>query len=300
MTVIIVRAEIAFAETAYRCGSAVKKTFVDRNFGSFAGAAGCKRMDDASTRAKRDRRLSKPSLKATADGLICNHTGRERFWSKWKIVADAHRAANEFDVAAKRSRRHVDGVSDKKATGVDVGALTEIECVCESKGIYLIVALSQEEVRLDFRISDFHMANGKDERGLVIFRNFAAQLEASAQLKFCVTIVIEGEGVHFRRENKICVKEERVLIRNFASITALRDLDGCGHRAAVAEQIAIADLHTGKCRFVSVESDPKTKFLAFCLFCRDVKPQQMSIDGDRFDLKQVELASLHERPKPLV
>ena len=80
----------------------------------------------------------------------------------------------------------------------------------------------------------------------------------------------------------------------------MRDLDGCGERTAVAKQIAIADLHTGECTFVSIEPAPKTKFLAFGLLCRDVEPQQMSIEGDRFDLKHIELASLHERPKSLV
>src|SRR6201982_2157436 len=212
MTVIIMRAKIAFAETAYRCCSAVEETFVDRNFGRFTGAAGCKRMDDAATRTKRDRRLVEPSLETTLDGLICNHTGRERFWSKRKIVADAHRAANEFDVATKRGCGHIDGVADKKATGVDVRALTKIEFVRESDGVYLIVTVSQEEVRPDFRIDDLHMTNGEDERGLVIFCIFWAQCESSAQLKFCVAIVIESEGVHFRRKNKICVKEERILI----------------------------------------------------------------------------------------
>jgi hypothetical protein len=80
----------------------------------------------------------------------------------------------------------------------------------------------------------------------------------------------------------------------------LRDLDGCGERATVAEQIPIADLHASECSFVSVESHPKTKFLAFGLLCRDVEPQQMSIDWDRLDLKPVELARLHERPKSFV
>src|SRR5437773_4425399 len=124
MTVIIVRAEIALGETAHRCGSAIKKPFVDRNFSRFVGAAGCKRMDEAGTRTKRDRRLVNPSLETTLDGLIFNHTGREWVWSKRKIVADAHRAADEFDVAAKRTRRHVDSVADKKATRVDVRALS--------------------------------------------------------------------------------------------------------------------------------------------------------------------------------
>src|SRR5262249_44091824 len=77
MPVVIVRAEIALAEAAYGCRSPVKKTFVDWKFGRFAGAAGCQRMDDASTGTKRDRRLVKPFLKATFDGLIFNHSGRE-------------------------------------------------------------------------------------------------------------------------------------------------------------------------------------------------------------------------------
>src|SRR5262245_12704136 len=212
MTMLIVQAQIQLAEAEHVCCTAVEKTFVDRNFSGFAAAAGCQRMDDAGTRTKRDRRLLDPSLETTLDGLICNHARCKWLWSKRKIVADAHRAADEFDVAAKRARRHVDGVADKKAAWIDVRALTEIECVCQSDGIDLIIALSQEEVRPDLRIGDLHMTNGEDKRGLVVFCNFAAQLESSAQLKFCVTIIIESEGVHFRRKNKICVKEERVLI----------------------------------------------------------------------------------------
>src|SRR6478672_12794165 len=144
------------------------------------------------------------------------------------------------------------------------------------------------------------MTRRKSQRRLVVFGNFATELESSTHFKFCVPIIIKRQSECSRCENKICVKEERVLIQNFASIAALRDLNGCGERTAVAEQIAIADLHAGEYAFVSIESDPKTKFLAFGLLCRDVEPQQMSIDWDRLDLKQVELASLHERPKPLV
>src|SRR5580765_7153958 len=144
------------------------------------------------------------------------------------------------------------------------------------------------------------MTRRKSQRRLVVFCNFATELESSTHFKFCVPIIIKRQSECSRCENKICVKEERVLIQNFASIAALRDLNGCGERTAVAEQIAIADLHTGECAFVSIEPAPKTKFLAFGLLCRDIEPQQMSIDGHRFDLKQVELASLHERPKSFV
>src|SRR3989442_9635727 len=37
MTVIIMRAKIAFAETAHGCAAAIKKTFVDRNGSRFVG-----------------------------------------------------------------------------------------------------------------------------------------------------------------------------------------------------------------------------------------------------------------------
>src|SRR5262245_51202977 len=144
------------------------------------------------------------------------------------------------------------------------------------------------------------MTGRKSQRGFVVFGNLAAELKSPAQFKFCVPIIIKRQSECSRCEDKICVKEERVLIQNFASIAALRDLNGCGERAPVAEQIAIANLHTGECPFVGVESAPKTKFLAFGFLCRDVEPQQMPIDRDRFNLQHVELASLHERPESLI
>src|SRR5205085_12601573 len=61
MPVIIMRAEFALAEAAHRCGSAVEETFIDRNFRRFAGTTGGKRMNNAGTRTKRDRRLTNPS-----------------------------------------------------------------------------------------------------------------------------------------------------------------------------------------------------------------------------------------------
>src|SRR5262245_45513014 len=211
MTVIIVRAEIAFAKTANRCCSAVKKTFVNWEGRGFVGTVVGKGMDDAGTRTKGDRRLVNPFLETTFDGLINNHTGRERFWSERQIVADAHRATYQFDVAAKPTRRHVDCVPDEKATWVDIRALTEIERVRQSNGVHLIIALPQQEVRSDFRIGDLYMPNGEDKSSLVIFCNLTAQFQSSAQFKFCVAVVIESESRHTRGEHKICVKKERHL-----------------------------------------------------------------------------------------
>src|SRR5690242_3833245 len=144
------------------------------------------------------------------------------------------------------------------------------------------------------------MARRKSQRGLIVFSNLTAELKSSAEFEFCVPIIIKSESECSRCENKIGVKEERVLIQDFATIAALRDLNGCGERATVAKQVAIADLHASKCPFVGIEVAPKSKFPALGLLCRDIEVQQMSIDGDRFNLKHIELASFHERPKSLV
>src|SRR6266480_4168452 len=62
VTMIIVRAEIALGEAAHGRGTAIEKTFVDGKFSRFVGAAVGKRMDNASTRTERDRRLAEPTL----------------------------------------------------------------------------------------------------------------------------------------------------------------------------------------------------------------------------------------------
>src|SRR5215211_948477 len=62
VTVIIVRTEIALGEAAHGRGTAIEKTFVDGNFSRFVGPAVGKRMDNASTRTERDRRLAEPTL----------------------------------------------------------------------------------------------------------------------------------------------------------------------------------------------------------------------------------------------
>src|SRR5262249_51691721 len=45
MAVIVVRAKVAFAKTAYRCSATIEESFIDREFDRFIGAAGCKRMN---------------------------------------------------------------------------------------------------------------------------------------------------------------------------------------------------------------------------------------------------------------
>src|SRR5713101_1257502 len=102
MPVIIVWAKIAFAEAAHSCGAANKKAFIDRNRSRFVGTAGCERVDDAGTRAERDRGLMEPPLERSSGGLVFHYTWSERLGSKRKIVPNAHRAPDIFDIAAKR------------------------------------------------------------------------------------------------------------------------------------------------------------------------------------------------------
>ena len=103
MTVIIVGTKITFGETAHCCRAAIEKTFVNGNGSRLLGAAGCERMNNAGTRTKCDRGLAKPALQRCAGRLIFNYTRRERFGSKWKIVTDAHRASDIFDIASERA-----------------------------------------------------------------------------------------------------------------------------------------------------------------------------------------------------
>ena len=106
------------------------------------------------------------------------------------------------------------------------------------------------------------MPHREIQRRLVVLCNFTAQFDLSAQFELCVSVVVKSEGECSRGENKIGIEKERVLIKKFAPVAALRDLNRCRTRTARAEQIAIANLNTSKRALVSVKSKPKTEFLA--------------------------------------
>jgi hypothetical protein len=106
------------------------------------------------------------------------------------------------------------------------------------------------------------MTDGKNEGCLIVLGDFAAKFESSAQFEFCVTVEVERKGVRSGFEDEVCVEKKRIFVQKFASVAALRDLNRRRARAAGAEQIAIANLHTGQCAFVSIEPDPKTELFA--------------------------------------
>ena len=87
------------------------------------------------------------------------------------------------------------------------------------------------------------MPHREIQRRLVVLCNFTAQFDLSAQFELCVSVVVKSEGECSRGENKIGIEKERVLIKKFAPVAALRDLDRCRTRTAGAEQIPIAGLN---------------------------------------------------------
>src|SRR3954451_19148157 len=182
-------------------------------------------MDDADARTERDRRLVKPTRKTGLSRLIFNDSGRERLGTKWKVITDAHCAPDKLDVAAKPACSYIQCVCNQKSARIHIRALTQIERVRETDRIDLILSGAKKEIRPDLRVGYLDVSRREDQRYLVVLCDFAAQLESSAQLKFCVAIVIKRQRKCSRCENKIRIKEERVLVQDFTSVTSLRNLN---------------------------------------------------------------------------
>src|ERR1044071_6545753 len=159
MTMIIVRAKIAFAETARGCGAAIEETFVDGDGSRFVGAAGCERMDHPDTRTEGDRGLTEPPLERGASRFIGRYSRRERFGSKWKIITNPHRAADIFDVAAERFRGDIQRIIDQEPAWVHIWTLAKIKGVGKANGVYEVLCRPEEEIRLDLGVRDLYTAH---------------------------------------------------------------------------------------------------------------------------------------------
>ena len=61
-------------------------------------------MNNAGAGAERDRGLMEPSLERSSGGLVFHYTRGERLGAKRKIVPNAHRTPDKFNIAAKRVR----------------------------------------------------------------------------------------------------------------------------------------------------------------------------------------------------
>src|SRR6266853_1850089 len=116
-----------------------------------------RRQKVAGMRAKCNRGLPEPPLKWRARGLIYHYTRREWLGAKWKIITNAHRTADKFDIAPERARGHLHRVANEEPAWVHIRTLTHIKCVSESDRIYEITAWTEEKFRFDLGIGDLHM-----------------------------------------------------------------------------------------------------------------------------------------------
>src|SRR5437588_7375478 len=179
-------------------------------------------MNNADASAECDRGLMEPSLERSTGRLVFHYARSERLWLKWKIVPNAHRASDELDITSQSARSQIECVGDEKPARIYVRTLTQIKCVREPDRVHEIIRRrSEEKFRLDLRVGDFHVPRREDKRRLVVFGDFTAKFESSTQFKFCVPVVIKRQGEHSCGELKIGVKKERILVQNFAFVTAL-------------------------------------------------------------------------------
>jgi hypothetical protein len=65
------------------------------------------------------------------------------------------------------------------------------------------------------------MTDREGQGRLIVFGDFAAKFESSTQFKFCVPVVVKRQGEGSCGELEIGVKKERILVQNFAFVTAL-------------------------------------------------------------------------------
>src|SRR5882762_5729709 len=148
-------------------------------------------MNNADASAECDRGLMEPSLERRTGRLVFHYARSEWLWPKWKIVPNAHRASNEFDITSQSARSQIECVGDEKPARIYVRALTQIKCVREPDRVHEIIRCRPEKkFRLDLGIGDFHMTGREDQGRLVVFGDFTAKFESPAQFEFCVAVVV--------------------------------------------------------------------------------------------------------------
>src|SRR5205085_9848613 len=122
----IVRAEVALAKTTDAGRAAIKEAFVDRERGRLIRTGIIKRVNGADPRAEGEAGLLKPAAHRW-NGLILNHSRRQRFGSEGQKIGDPSRPADQLDLAAERFRIHIDGAIEDETTRCNQGTLPQIE-----------------------------------------------------------------------------------------------------------------------------------------------------------------------------
>ena len=126
----------------------------------------------------------KPPLQRSSGGLVFHYTWSERLGSERKIVPNAHRASDKFDIAAKRVRSQIHCITNEEPSWRHQRTLTKIQSVSKSDRVYEIIRRrSDEKFRLDFGVGDFHVTDRENQPGLIVFRDLAIEFESPAQFE---------------------------------------------------------------------------------------------------------------------
>src|SRR5207302_5993400 len=120
------RAKLAFAKTAHRGRSAIKKALVDRQRGRFVRTGMVERMNDSGSCAESERGLLKPTLQRR-QRLIFNNSGRERFRSKRQKISNPTGAADELNFAAEGSGSDIESVVDQQTARRDQRTFAQVK-----------------------------------------------------------------------------------------------------------------------------------------------------------------------------
>ena len=90
------------------------------------------------------------------------------------------------------------------------------------------------------------MTHLRDPGEFILLAELAAQVDARTRFNLRVAFVIESERVEMEFQMEIGVEEPWILIKDFSFVTAPGILERRGERAAIAEEIAIAEGHADK------------------------------------------------------
>src|SRR5207302_8832966 len=114
----------------------------------------------------------------------------------------------------------------------------------------------------DGSVEDVVMASGKDVARFVLFCDLAAQLDSVAYFELRIGVISESERSQSILEAEVSIEKERIFIKDFAFVAALRNFHRHGQRPTVAKQIALAELCTDNSALEGPVTNRQTEFLA--------------------------------------
>src|SRR5947209_8765523 len=166
---VIVRTEIAFAETAHSRAAAIEEAFIDRDLRG-RGAAALQAVDDAG---------------ASPESQHCALIGESglRLVPEWNVITDPPCAADKVDVTAERAGREVDrAIEDESAARIYL-VVPQIEGLDQADRADEVGSVAEQD-GIDVGARHINVSGREDHAHLVMFRNFPGQIESQPALEF--------------------------------------------------------------------------------------------------------------------